>query len=300
MALLMGPAMAATFYEPVYVLMNRWFEAAERPRAYAVLTVLSGFSVVIFTPLTRFLVDEVEWDGAVLILAGGLLLIGCVVPLALKEPAAVERGRVSVVGLSRETLGGWRYASPSFWWFSAAFFLASVASSGYSFHLLSQLETRGFDEGAVASAIAVTGFVSLPARFLLPFLSGRTPSAALLAACFVMLGIAAWVAAMAELWWHVWLYVGVYGAAYGAIYPLRGLVTSERFGGPYFGRLIGIQALLAAAARAAGPIAISAIGTDSDSYRIGFMLAGLLLLVAAAGTFWSMSASRAHTVGATT
>ena len=32
LALVVGPAMAATFYEPVYVLMNRWFEPAERPR----------------------------------------------------------------------------------------------------------------------------------------------------------------------------------------------------------------------------------------------------------------------------
>ncbi|MBN9492828.1 MFS transporter [bacterium] len=65
LALVCGPAMAATFYEPVYVLMNRWFTAEERPRAYGILTLLSGFSITIYTPLTRWLVDEFGWRQAV-------------------------------------------------------------------------------------------------------------------------------------------------------------------------------------------------------------------------------------------
>ena len=61
LAFVAGPAMAATFYEPVYVLMNRWFAPLERPKAYGVLTLLSGFSITIYTPLTRWLVDAIGW-----------------------------------------------------------------------------------------------------------------------------------------------------------------------------------------------------------------------------------------------
>ncbi|HET7737822.1 MAG TPA: MFS transporter [Tepidiformaceae bacterium] len=295
MAVLMGPAMAATFYEPVYVLMNRWFEPPERPRAYAILTLLSGFSVVIFTPVTRALVNAFEWDGAVRILALALLVVGTIVPALFREsvPDRTGMARLSPRSFATETFGGWKYATRAFWWFSGAFFVATVASSGYSFHLLSQLETRGFDETAVANAIAITGIVSLPARFLLPVLSGRLSSALLLSSCFALLGLAAWIASSAVAWWQVWLYVAVYGSVFGAIYPLRGLVTSERFGGPYFGRLIGIQALMAAFARAIGPVVISLVGTDSASYMLGFRIAGTVLVLAAVATWLAMRPPRA-------
>lgn len=290
MTLLMGPAMAATFYEPVYVLMNRWFEQAERPRAYAILTVLSGFSIVIFTPITRLLVNELDWRGAVVVLAIALLVVGTIVPALFREPVPDRSAapRLTARSLAGETLGGWRYATPAFWWFSIAFFFATVASGGYSFHLLSQLETRGFDETAVANTIALAGIVSLPTRFLLPVLSARLPSVAVLAACVGSMGLAAWIASSATAWWQVWVYVGVYGAVFGAVYPLRGLVTGERFGGEYFGRLIGIQALLAAVARAIGPVAISLIGTDASSYQLGFRIAAVVLVVSAVGMWLAL------------
>jgi len=80
MALVLGPAMAATFYEPVYVLMNRWFAPEDRPRAYGVLTLLSGVSITIFTPLTRWLVDGLGWRQAVVVLGVILLAVGTIVP----------------------------------------------------------------------------------------------------------------------------------------------------------------------------------------------------------------------------
>ncbi len=86
MAVVLGPAMAATFYEPVYVLMNRWFAAEDRPRAYGVLTLMSGISITIFTPLTRWLVSELGWRQAVVVLGGILLAVGTLVPALLHEP----------------------------------------------------------------------------------------------------------------------------------------------------------------------------------------------------------------------
>jgi MFS family permease len=294
MALAVGPAATATSYGPVYVLMNRWFEARERPRAYGVLTLMSGVSITIFVPLTQWLVEGYGWERAVQVLAAILLCIGLAVPALVHEPL---EARNRPVGTARrffaEAREGLRHATPAFWAFSIAFFAATTAFSGFSFHMVSQLQTRGFDESSVARAIAVTGIVSLPTRLLLPMLSARVASAGLLAACLGLLGVAALIASSAGQWWQVWLYVAVFGAVFGAIYPLRALVTSERFAGPYFGRLIGLQALFVAAGGAAGPILIGVIGTDRDAYRLGFQLAALVLFASAAGTWLSMRGSRA-------
>lgn len=290
MVLFIGPAMAATFYEPVYVLMNRWFGALERPRAYGVLTLLSGFSITVFTPLTRALVSTFGWREAVVLLGLILLGVGLAVPASLREDlgrGAHERPPSPLTFL-REAREGLRHTTPRFWAFTLAFFVATVAFNGYSFHMVSQLETRGFDERSVADAIAVTGIVSLPARLVFPMLSGRAPGAVLLGACLALLGVAAAIASVAGNWWQVWVYIAVFGAVFGAVYPLRALVMAEQFAGPYFGRVIGVQALFVATGRALGPMVIGLIGTDQASYETGFRVAAGTLAVSAVLCWWTM------------
>jgi len=287
MSVVLGPAMAATFYEPVYVLMNRWFTADERPRAYGVLTLLSGFSITIYTPLTRWLVSEYGWRQAVVVLGIILAIVGTLVPASLHEPME-GRGqdpRLTPTRFLSEARDGLHHATRLFWLFTLAFFVSGIAISGYSFHMISQLETRGFDESSVAAAIGITGIVSLPARLLLPMLSGRVSSVGLLAWCLALLGVAAAIASLAGEWWQVWVYIAVYGAVFGAVYPLRALVTSERFAGPYFGRIIGLQSLFLAGARALGPITIGLIGTSQSAYELGFRLSAVVLVLAAVFTW---------------
>ncbi len=290
MLVLNGPAMAATFYEPVYVLMNRWFEPRERGRAYGVLTLLSGFSITIFTPLTRWLVHDLGWRQAVAVLGVILLAVGTLVPLLVREPPQ-KRGQARPAGpraFLAESRAGLRQTTAPFWLFTAAFFVATVAFNGYQFHMVAQLETRGFREADVANVIALTGIISLPARLILPMSSGRAPSAILLAICMVMLGAAALVAASAGAWWQVWLYIGVFGVVFGSVYPLRALAVSERFSGPYFGRIIGIQALFVALGRALGPLIMGLAGTDEAGYQLGFRVAGATLLLSAVATWLAL------------
>jgi MFS family permease len=289
MALVVGPAMAATFYEPVYVLMNRWFAAVDRPRAYGVLTLLSGFSITIYTPLTRWLVDALGWREAVAMLGVILLVVGLLVPALIREPMETSGVQPrSPRAFVRESRDGLRHTTPAFWAFTVAFFFGTLAFSGFSFHMVSQLETRGFDKASVANAIAITGIVSLPARLVLPILSGRAPGAALLAVCLALLGVASILASTAGEWWQVWIYIAVFGAVFGAVYPLRALVIAERFAGPYFGRVVGIQALFVAVARASGPVVIGAIGTSQAEYEFGFRAAAVVLFVAAAATWLTL------------
>jgi len=75
------------------------------------------------------------------------------------------------------------------------------------------------------------------------------------------------------------VYVAVIGTVFGAVYALRALVMSDRFAGPYLGRIIGLQALFVAATRALGPLTIGAIGTSPAAYEVGFRLAAGALLV---------------------
>jgi MFS family permease len=301
-ALILGPAMAATFYEPIYVLMNRWFDAPSRPRAYGVLTLLGGVSVTIYTPLTQFWVNEFGWRGAMVANGAILLVVGWTVAFFLREPppgARTNTGRMTFGELRRETWLGLKQTTLQFWLFSAATVLAIASFSGSSFHMIAQLESRGFAAGPVAVAIAVTGLVSLPARLVLPSLSSRTGAGILLALSTAALGVAALVASVASQWWQVWAYVALFGVVFGGIYPLRALALSERFSGPYFGRVIGLQALLVAVARAIGPALVGLSAGSTEGYSRAFQFAAVALFVSAVATWATTRRRRAVALSAT-
>ncbi len=59
-ALLLGPAMACTFYEPAYVAIDQWF-GEKSATAIGVLTVVAGLSSAIFIPLSQWLVEIGGW-----------------------------------------------------------------------------------------------------------------------------------------------------------------------------------------------------------------------------------------------
>ena len=286
--LAMGPAMAATFYEPVYVLMNRWFSAAERPRAYGLLTMMSGVSITIFTPLTQALVDAAGWRTAAVALAMVLLVVGTAVPLLLKQTSGPGESGLRPAAVFRDIVAGVRFTNAPFWVFTLSFFFATAAFSGFGFHMVAQLESRGFEASGVAAAVAITGLVSLPGRFLLPSISARAGGNLLLAICLALLAASAIIASSAEAWWQVWLYVGLNGLVFGAVYPLRALATSERFAGPFFGRIIGIQAFFVAVGRALGPAIVALIGTDRTGYETGFRIAATVLVIAAVAGWLAM------------
>lgn len=284
MVFVLAPAMSATFYEPIYVLMNRWFEPRSRPRAYGVLTLLSGVSITIFTPLTQWLVDAYGWRDGVRILGVILLVVGLLIPVVLREPPAPGTGSgMSVRSFLRQTFSGIRSGNATFWWFTVAFFVIGTAHGGFQFHFIALLESRGFEKSQVANAVAITGLLSLPMRLLLPAASGRISSVRLLAACLFLLAAAAWIGSAATEWWQVWVYVLIYGLVFGAVFPLRALVTSERFSGEFFGRLIGVQALVLALSRAGGPAIVGAVGGSKYGYEVAFRACAIILVVSTVG-----------------
>ncbi len=77
--------MAATLYDPAFAVISRLFAANYR-RAITMLTLFGGFASTVFWPLTQFLIAEIGWRQALLVLAA-LNLIVCV-PVHWRVPFA--------------------------------------------------------------------------------------------------------------------------------------------------------------------------------------------------------------------
>jgi cyanate permease len=279
--LLLGPAMACTFYEPAYVAIDQWFEG-HQGKPLGVLTLVAGSSVTIFLPLTQWLVTKMGWRDATLSL--GLVLLAVVGSLALlvvrdrpNEEARAEGFELR--GYYRSMLAALRNTDLTFWLISAAFFLGLTAMWGMLLHQVSYLQDLGFPPGKVATVVGIIGIVSLPARLFLPALSDYLHPSLITAAIFGLLAFSGLSVFEVESWWRVYLYVGLFGAAFGSVLPMRAVLMSRHFGGAFYGRMMGLQQTMLAIATAGGPFMAGALREATGSYATPW-LAAVAMLVA--------------------
>ncbi len=279
-ALLLGPAMAGTFYEPAYVAVDQWFGELQG-RALGVLTLVAGLSVPIFLPLSQRLVEALGWRGATLWLGGIMLTV--IVPLALlvvrdkPRPEVAKEGSGGAYRAGARSLGA---ADRRFWLVTAAFFLALAATFSMLFHQVAYLQDLGFSAGRVAAAAGIVGLVSLPARYLAPALGDRVSPPLLVSAVFGVLAVSGVALIGAGEWWRVALYIALFGTAFGAVLPMRAVVMSRYFGGPLYGRLMGLQQMILALSLAGGPALAGLLRDATGAYTSAWILASVLFAAA--------------------
>jgi MFS family permease len=282
-ALLVGPAMACTFYEPAYVTIDQWFAGRSTGTAIGVLTLVAGLSAPIFIPLTQWLVEYTGWRGATLILAAVLLVVvGTLALVFLRDRPREEarREKLDPIGSYRALVASFRYTNRAFWLVSISYFLGFAANFALLFHQVAYLQELGLPAATAALAAGLAGLVGLPARFFFPILGDRVRPSFVIAAIFFMLILAAALLPGAEERWRLYLYVGLSGICFGAILPMRAVIMGRYFGGPLYGRLMGLQFALLALATAGGPLAAGILRDASGSYALLPPVAIVLLLIA--------------------
>ncbi len=83
---LAGLAMAATFYQPAFAAITRWW-APDHVRALTIVTLAGGLASTVFAPLTAALAEHLTWRHTYLVLAA--ILAAVTIPartLALRAP----------------------------------------------------------------------------------------------------------------------------------------------------------------------------------------------------------------------
>src|ERR687889_856037 len=179
-ALLIGPAMACTLYEPAYVTIDQWFAGRNTGTAIGVLTLVAGLSATIFIPLTQWLIEGMGWRNATLVLAAVLLTVVGSLALVLLRDRPREEARREGLGL-KETYGtlsaSFRYTNLTFWLVSVSFFLGFTANFALIFHQVAYLQESGLSAGTAGPPAGGVGGggVAGPAPFPLPRGPGGPP-----------------------------------------------------------------------------------------------------------------------------
>jgi MFS family permease len=275
--LLLGAALAATLYTPVFAVVTRRYPNDFR-RAIITMTFLGGLASSVFIPLSAWLIHAYGWRTALLVLAAMHLLV-CVPLHAIWLRGAPAKVPVSAVSPH----------SPATLLRSAPFLLIAVFVVGMMAitaaippHLISLLRESGLREAWVIAIPATIGVMQVLGRLLLYFFEHRFDLhvANRVIPVLIPLALAALIAGAASPAAGL-LFVLLYGLGNGMLTIVKGTAVAQYVDREHVASLNGALGLPQAVARAIAPLLLGVLWTREVGYRWGLAMLLVVGVVAA-------------------
>lgn len=276
--LLAGPAMAATFYQPAFAAVTRWW-APDHVRALTVVTLAGGLASTVFAPLTAQLSGHFTWRGTYLVLAA--MLAAITIPahaLALRAPWPPAPR--TAAGTPHTTTAVAR--SPVFWLLATALTLSSFAMYAVVVTLVPLLLHRGFSTAQAAWLLGLGGAGQTLGRTLYAALARRTSPAVRTTALIGLGGLTTAALAVTPGPYALLAALSVLaGTVRGNLTLLQATAITDRWGTTHYGRLSGLLAAPATTASALAPFAGTALAAPLGGYPHLFAVLALISASAA-------------------
>lgn len=268
--ILLGAAMAATLYEPVFAVLTRLFERSYRTRITA-LTLIGGFASTVFIPLTQLFIEWLGWRDALIALALCNLLIGLPVHALLLRDGTRDDARspadVSAAAVVSRTALARALRHPVFWGLAVCLIAYYATFSALTFHIIPLLVERGVPTAIIIAAVAVIGPAQVGGRILL-LAAGRSLPTAVVgrgvvlvfpASVLLLLTFPTSITAL-------FAFALLYGAANGIMTIIRGTAVPDLMWREGYGAINGALAFPATVAQAAAPFAAALVWSAAGSY----------------------------------
>jgi MFS family permease len=249
----LGAVMAATLYDPAFAVITRLFASNYR-RAITALTLFGGFASTVFWPLTQFLIAEIGWRQALLVLAA--LNFAVCAPLhwwVLPRGGRAARNRSPLPGGP----GPFRTAlrTPVFYLLTIAFTGNALVFSATQVHLMSMLQAKQLSAASAALVGAMIGPMQVTGRVLEFAFASRLSASTVGILAMAFLPISLWLLSVAGVQWPLLLaFAVIYGIGNGAMTIVRAAIPAELFGRDAYGAINGAMAAPVTVAKAAGPL----------------------------------------------
>lgn len=279
----------AVGWVPCGALLAGWF-SDQRGRVLGLAFSGMGVGVLVVGPLAQWLIDQVGWRQAYVILGGGTLV--CLGPLLwfgiVEHPRARSHGAAQ--GLQPpEGIGLFAALSTrAFWGLFFAYFFTPLAVFPVFTHQVAFAVDGGFSAMFVAGIFGLVGFMSTVGRIGFGVISdriGREWAATLSFGCTAA-GTGSLL--LLEVSPHAgWLYAYalLFGLGFGARGPIITAMAAELFAGRRFGAIYGVMNLASGCGGAMGPWFGGFVHDLTGSYR-GAFLAALGFCGVAVACFW--------------
>ncbi len=297
---LLGVAMAATLYTPVFAVVTRRFPDDYR-RAIITMTFLGGLASTVFIPLTSWLIADLGWRHALWCLAALQLLLCMPIHSLLLQGAPGPIARVRA-GAAPVSLSRYLRSTPFLLIGVFVVFMMAVTVA-LPAHMVSLLRENGLQETWVIAVPASIGLLQVFGRALLYLFEKHfdVHLANRLIPCLVPLGLAAlllapWATGRSNGMGLLCLgvFVVLYGMGNGMMTIVKGTAIAQYVNRDYVASLNGALGLPLALGRAAAPLALGLLWSQEAGYRYGLWL---LLGLSSAAILALLLAQRRSLIG---
>ena len=235
---LIGAAQAGTTYAVIYGIIGRNISADRRSWAMGVAAAAGSFGQFLMVPIESFLISNIGWQQALLILAGAVLLI---MPLALglREGGfaggqAPKRDQTIVQAL-REA-----FKYPSFQLLMAGYFVCGFQVVFIGVHMPSYLKDKGLSPQVAGYALALIGLFNVFGTYAAGALGERMAKKNILAFIYFARALVITVFIAAPLSpISVYIFASVMGLLWLSTVPVTNAAVAQIFGVAHLSMLSG-------------------------------------------------------------
>jgi MFS family permease len=277
--LVAGVAMAATFYQPAFAALTRWW-GEDRVRALTIVTLAGGLASTAFAPLTAALAEHLSWRTTYAVLA--VILAAVTVPthaLALRAPwpPAPQNSAHRTTTHSDSVI-----RSRPFLMLAAALTLNGFAMYAVVIAIVPLLTERGASPTAAAWALGLGGAGQTLGRTLYTTLARHTGVTTRTVALIAAGGATTLALALTPGPYPLLLLLAITaGMVRGNLTLLQATAVTDRWGTTHYGRLSGLLAAPVTVASALAPFAGAALAAELGGYSTLFALLSAASLAAA-------------------
>lgn len=166
---LIGLGLAGTTMPVIFGAISRLVAPEQRSMAMGITMSVGSFGQFALLPLTLGAIGFLNWEGALVVLAGCAILM---VPLALGiRHTAVPSGKPDT-STAREALSG-AFGSRDFWLLALGFFACGFQVVFIAIHLPAFLADEGVDVSVATVVLALIGLVNILGSYLAGLWGGR-------------------------------------------------------------------------------------------------------------------------------
>jgi sugar phosphate permease len=305
----LSTGMSAMLYLPAWTVIAKWFKR-RLSLAMALLAVGAGLGGLICAPASAFLIAHFGWRSAFVIL--GVMVWIVAIPLAFvvrnsPEEMGLRPDGDALLDETPQELDRTSHSEPadpeylapveytlgqalrsfSFWMLALAFFFFGMAHSTVTVHTVPALTDAGIPVQKAAFSIGLLTLVSIIGRLSFGFLGDYVTKRYLFMVAYALTGAGLLVLMNARTMGMVYVFIFLFGVGFGGTVPLMPAIRAEYFGRAALGKIQGFMNPVMMFAGAVGPIFSGYVFDSTGSYRISFMVTGLLTFCASVAVFFA-------------
>ena len=170
--------------------------------------------------------------------------------------------------------------SVAFWQLTMSMGVVGMVMSTVVVFSIPAMESFGLSSATAGIVVLFLSVFNVAGRFLLGFLADKVDKRHILAFTYLLIGLGSLAFATIHRPWQVVLFLFLYPPGHGGTVPVRFALLADYFGRRSFGALVGLTMTLTAVFGIVGPVFTGWMFDVTGSYRLAFIIMGLLVLPA--------------------